>query len=113
MMRTLFIGGACAAMLLSASALAQHEDDPRRQFDFWIGEWDVVNRFWAAGQGEARVPGAKLRVYPVLDGDAIVEHYRGANWRGDDILGFSVRAYDPDKEKWVILLNWPSGNAKF
>ncbi len=94
-------------------AMAQSEDELRRQFDFWLGEWDVVNRFWSAEQGEARVPGAKLWVYETLDGDALVEHYRGSNWQGNDILGFSVRAYDPDKEKWVILLNWPAANAPF
>lgn len=106
--------GVISALASATHANAQtNDDDVRRQFDFWLGEWDVVNRFWAAGQGEAVVPGNALRVYPILNGDALVEHYRGVNWLGADILGFSVRAYDPEKEKWVILLNWPSNDARF
>ncbi len=106
-----------AAALLACSTLvsAQPIDslESQRQFDFWLGEWDVTNRFWAAAQGEAIVPGAKLLVYPALNRTALVEHYRGANWQGADILGFSIRAYDPHKEAWVILLNWPSTDAPF
>ncbi len=103
---SLWITGVCSAGPIES--LEVH-----RQFDFWAGEWDVTNRFWAADRGEAVVPGAALRVYPILNGGALVEHYRGANWGGNDIFGFSVRAYDPAKEQWVILLNWPSGNARF
>ncbi|RMH29303.1 MAG: hypothetical protein D6693_02105, partial [Planctomycetota bacterium] len=105
-----------AALLLAWPAAGQTTIEAlpvRRQFDFWIGEWDVTNRFWNHHRGEAIVPGAGLRVYPVLDGGALVEHYRGRSWNGGDILGFSVRAYDPAEDEWVIILNWPSGDAPF
>ncbi len=107
-----------AAAVLACASAAHAEGpieslDPPRQFDFWIGDWDVTARFWDAAKGQATVPGAQLHVEPVLDGQAILEHYRGTNWLGADILGFSLRAYDPEKEAWVILLNWPSTDAPF
>lgn len=111
-----FLGG--IAVLMAGATLASAAqpivDLPvRRQFDFWTGQWDVTNRFWNAERGETIVPGAALRVYPILDGGALVEHYRGRSATGGDILGFSVRAYDPVTEQWVIVLNWPSADAPF
>jgi len=79
-----------------------------RQFDFWIGEWNVRNRGLRAG-GWRDTGEARAHVYPILDGCALVEQWQGtANDR--KTLGFSVRAYDPVAAKWVLVLNWPAPN---
>lgn len=81
------------------------------QFDFWIGEWNVRNLQRSPRHLDDPAWGATGnatdRVYAILGGCAIVEHWRGhLSW--GDVHGFSVRAFDPDKKKWVLLLNWPS-----
>ncbi len=92
-------------------ATAGCEAPEHRQFDFWIGEWDVRNR-----QLDPARPGdttlhetgvATNRVYAVLDGCAIVEHWEGHLLPDRHVLGFSVRAWDPARGTWVALLNWP------
>ncbi len=77
-----------------------------RQFDFWVGEWDVVNRRLTDDGKWFEAGTATTRVYSILDGCAIVEHWRG-NLGERSIKGFSIRAYDPSAEKWNLLLNWP------
>ena len=81
-----------------------------RQFDFWIGDWDVQN--W---HRNPQTPGdatwydtgmATNRVYAILDGCAIVEHWLGRLSYGN-VQGFSVRAYDPVEKVWVLVLYWP------
>jgi len=79
-----------------------------RQFDFWIGEWDVVNKGLTPG-GWVETGRATNRVYAVVDGCAIVEHWRGTAWNRKTI-GFSVRAYDPESAEWLLVLNWPAPN---
>lgn len=85
-----------------------------REFDFWIGEWDVTNR-----QRNPAAPDdttlyetgpATSRVYPILGGCAIVEHWEGDLVYGR-VLGFSVRAWDPGRRVWTLLLEWPSPSA--
>lgn len=84
-------------------------DDPQaRAFDFWIGEWDVQNRQRAPDDVRFFETGrATDRVYPVVGGCGIVEHWRGHTF-GTYTLGFSVRAYDPATEQWTIVLLWPA-----
>lgn len=81
-----------------------------RGYDFWIGEWDVENRNRNPQNPDAGLfptGSATNRVHAILDGCAIVEHWEGALvW--DHVLGFSVRAYDPERGTWVAVLNWPS-----
>ena len=98
--------------LWTAPATAQSNDEPppacpapeARQFDFWIGDWDINNR-----HRNPQTPddptwfdtgAATNRVYAILDGCAIVEHWMGRLIFAT-IHGFSVRAYDPAKEQWV------------
>jgi len=85
-----------------------------RAFDFWIGEWDVLNRnrkpdgaqFYETGR-------ATDKVHPVVGGCAIVEHWRG-DAIGRYILGYSIRAYDSAAGEWKIVLLWPtSGQPSF
>lgn len=106
-----------AAVLGAAPAEAQEPacaTPEARRFDFWIGEWDVANRHRNPRQPADttwyETGDAVDRVYPILDGCAIVEHWEGY-LSYDHVLGFSVRAWDPEKRAWVILLNWPGKNG--
>ncbi|MEE8583429.1 MAG: hypothetical protein V3T83_01115, partial [Acidobacteriota bacterium] len=79
------------------------------QFDYWIGDWEVVNKF-IQDDGSWQVQGrATNRVYPVLDGCAIIEHWEGALGQRP-LYGFSIRAFNPHSRQWDLLLNWPSPN---
>ncbi len=104
----------CAAQPLKLGHAPPSEaGDETRQFDFWIGEWDVTQKHrLPSGQWFAD-PRSRLEVYPVLSGDAIVEHFRGpvGSPDGRELYGYSLRAFDPAKEKWVALLLWPSPQA--
>lgn len=96
------------ALLSSHSALAQEAcaGDHYREFDFWIGEWDLTNlRLLEDGEWHA-VGEATNRVFPVAGGCGIVELWDG--YLGEShIRGFSVRTYDSNTGKWHLVLNWP------
>ncbi|MFG0256317.1 MAG: hypothetical protein ACF8GE_00265 [Phycisphaerales bacterium JB043] len=85
-------------------------DDPARQFDFWVGEWDVLNKSkrgdqWAQWPSQAIIEGA-------VGGDAIVEFWNSLE-PSADIVGFSMRWYDEEAQEWVIVLNWPQTSGSF
>lgn len=62
-----------------------------RQFDFWIGDWDVFRR------GESQTtPVARVRIEPMVDGCAIREVYR----RNDGYHGESFSMYDASRMTW-------------
>ncbi len=82
--------------------------DVERQFDFWIGEWQVNNRFLGP-DGEWYDRGtARATIVPILDGRALVERWSGTT-NGNKTIGFSLRSWHPDEGRWAILLNWPGG----
>jgi len=60
-----------------------------RQFDFWLGDWDVFD------SGDAK-PSMRIRVEKILDGCALRESYR------DDAgkLGESYNIYDASRKVW-------------
>jgi hypothetical protein len=59
-----------------------------RDFDFWVGEWDVFG-------SQGRQVGSNS-ITLLFDGGAIAEH-----WRGDGgIEGHSLNAYDPKADRW-------------
>ena len=87
-------------------------DSPEaRQFDFWIGEWNVRNLSPGVDADSEWVDDgmATNRVYSVVNGCGIVEHWEGIR-KGRHIYGFSVRAFNEETQKWVLVLNWPSPN---
>ena len=87
-------------------------DARSRQFDFWIGEWDVTNRHRRPESDDPVWYDTGLatdRVEPVVGGCAIVEHWDGT-LTFDRVVGFSVRAFDPRREVWDLVLLWPSPN---
>jgi hypothetical protein len=70
-----------------------------REFDFWIGEWDVVD---ANG-----TPQGKNTISKEENGCVLVEKWAGAGGSG----GMSMNFYDPGRQKWVQ--QWVSGNGGF
>ncbi len=101
-----FLTSLCPVGLAAQSWCPEAES---RQFDFWLGEWEVENRNSPPGTDEWFETGrATDRVYAVVGGCAIVEHWRGSAFRPTvEIEGFSIRAYDPDRKVWDLVLNWP------
>lgn len=113
--------GLAAVVILGAALFAPAAGQVRRaewcpepearQFDFWLGEWDVQNHNSRPGSDQWFVTGrATNRVYTVVGGCAVVEHWRGYAWpAAGHVVGFSVRAYDPAAEQWDLVLLWPMG----
>jgi hypothetical protein len=61
-------------------------DDPRRQFDFWIGRWDCS---WPGGAGTNDVT-------LVCDGAVIQERFASS-----ELSGVSISVYDASTGRWV------------
>lgn len=78
----------------SSSLVAQEEQEKPctgeefRQFDFWIGEWDVT-----AGERSA----GRNRVTSILDGCALFEEYTAT---GGQYAGKSLNIYDSTAGAW-------------
>ncbi len=60
-----------------------------RQFDFWIGEWNVTSGDQHAGTNSIEV---------ILDGCALQENWQGAGQPG--LTGTSFNIYDQANDKW-------------
>lgn len=73
-----------------------------RQFDFWLGRWDVNLRIKEDGEWPDSSVRAEAEIYSILRGKAVLEL-----WDSEPIKGFSLRYYDPEREKWLLWLNWP------
>ena len=69
-----------------------------RQFDFWIGEWDVYSEGDLAGTNSIR---------PILDGCVLQEDWSGA--RGS--AGSSFNFYNPQSGKWQQFWVWRNGTT--
>lgn len=79
-----------------------------RQFDFWIGTWDVQQRIRTTDGSYLAFP-ATDTVRTTLDGCALLEHWHGTVqffWAGmtapGPLEGLSVRAYDAEAGAWRI-----------
>jgi hypothetical protein len=73
-----------------------------------VGEWDVLNRNRSADDPRWYDTGtATSRVYPVAAGCGLVEHWRGSAF-GDFLVGFSLRAFNPQRGQWDLVLLWPN-----
>ena len=69
--------------------MADAPDDPRRQFDFWLGAWRVVDE-----DGE---PLGTNAIRSVHDGHALEERWTGAS----GVTGSSLSTYDAADGAWV------------
>src|SRR5215203_3786766 len=70
------------SMAAKPCASAQH-----RQFDFWIGEWDVTQNGKIAGRNSIR---------SILNGCALSEDWSGTG----GFSGNSLNFYDEDAKRW-------------
>ncbi len=83
----------------SAGAFAQAPPQPgcdsaeSRQFDFWIGEWELSYKTPDGKAGTSR-----NRISPILDGCAILEEFSGAP--GTKLDGRSVSTFDRNARAW-------------
>ncbi len=88
-----------------------------REFDFWLGEWEIEQRILSAEGGWIDLP-AKTRVASSADGCVITENWSGEVqffWEGmttpEPIWGYSARRYDPREETWAIF--WMDGRNPY
>lgn len=79
--------------------------DAPRQFDFWVGEWDVNLRMLQDDLTWKDSVRAHAEIHSILGGRAILEL-----WDSAPILGYSLRYHDAATGKWVLWLNWPGNN---
>jgi protein tyrosine phosphatase (PTP) superfamily phosphohydrolase (DUF442 family) len=80
-------------------------EDPRRQFDFWLGEWSVVNKRAHRNGSWTDVGNATARIQSVADGAAVIEQWDGT-LDENPLIGFSLRAHDEASDRWAVWLNW-------
>ncbi len=79
-----------------------------RQFDFWIGSWDINQKILRQDGSWIELK-ASTTVSPLLNGCALEEHWTGQVqffWLGmthpEEIKGFSLRYFDTSSGKWNI-----------
>lgn len=84
-----------------------------RDFDFWIGEWEATWRrrpqdeFHVAKEGNK----TRQRIFPILSGKALVElAWARDNPEDASQRGFSIRYFDPARQRWIMAQNWPGPN---
>jgi hypothetical protein len=73
-------------------------DPAYRQFDFWIGAWNVTANDQQAGTNS---------IQPVHNGCALEEHWQGAGAGG--VSGSSLNIYDQANDRWHQT--WVDGNG--
>lgn len=103
----LFLSFLVLCLLCALPVCGQTEAEKRRQFDFWIGEWDVGLRVQQKDSSWKDQHRAVARIYRILGGKAILELW---SEKRDGINGYSLRYYDPEKDAWALWLNWPARN---
>ncbi len=94
--------------LLSANIVLAQQD-PARQFDFWIGEWQIEQQI-RHSDGSWLSFEATNEVKYILDSTVIAEHWQGevqffwdAMDKPDSLKGFSLRYYDEKIAQWRIF----------
>lgn len=95
--------GAQAPTLAPGWSVSADLPPESRQFDFWVGEWDVNLRTLQDDLTWADAHQAVARVYPILRGKALLEL-----WDSPRIKGYSLRYYSLAADRWVLWLNWPA-----
>lgn len=84
-------------------------DGSDRDFDFWLGTWDVLLRIRQDDGSWLDARHAEAKIYRVLGGKAVLELW-DEKAEGPAIRGFSLRHFDHDAAEWVLYLNWPGSN---
>ena len=88
----------------------QQTTSSARDFDFWLGDWNLKQRIWS-GNGDAfERYSAENQVRLIEDSGALVENVTGRArffWLGMDepapFRGVSVRVYYPEAREWRIF----------
>ncbi len=106
-MRKVLSSAFLIAVLSGAAVFAQAQADKAHQFDFWVGEWDVNLRVLQPDNKWQDKHKAVARIYSILDGKAILELWSEGK---DGINGYSLRYFNPAKDKWDLWLNWAGKN---
>jgi len=75
----LAIAGASTAQAQGRGRVSPEWDYPEaRQFDFWVGEWSVNNRFFQDNGSWVDGGSARVKIFPILDGKAILDAARAS-----------------------------------
>ncbi|MEZ5425026.1 MAG: hypothetical protein R2747_02070 [Pyrinomonadaceae bacterium] len=96
-----------ALLIFSNQIFTQTTAEKSRQFDFWVGEWDVNLRVQQADKTWRDQHKSVARIYSILDGKAILELWSESK---EGINGYSLRYFNPQKNKWDLWLNWAGKN---
>ncbi len=94
-------------LIFSITTFSQTIAEKQREFNFWIGEWDVNLRVLQKDNTWKDQHKSVARIYSILDGKAILELW---NEKQNGILGYSLRYFNPKKNKWDLWLNWAGKN---
>ena len=86
------------AVVASAQSPPKCSDEKSRQFDFWIGEWEVYSGEQLAGHS---------RIEPILDGCVLQENWTGAQGSA----GSSFNFYNPQTGRWQQFWVWRNGTT--
>ena len=99
-----------AAQQSTPTAFPVHPDlaPEARQFDFWVGEWDVNLRILQDDGSWQDAIGSTAHVFPVLSGKAVLELWSDDRQAG--IKGYSLRYWNAPEGHWELWLNWPGPN---
>ena len=84
---TLMVAVAAEAQTTGSVAAPSCSADEYRQFDFWLGEWDVTQNGKTAGRNSIR---------SILNGCAISEEWSGTG----GFKGNSLNFYNVDTKRW-------------
>lgn len=80
-------------------------DSPEaRQFDFWVGEWDLSYK-----SADGRMDRSRNRITKALDGCVILEQFTGAP--GTKLNGHSVSTFDRNAKQWKQT--WVDNTASY
>ncbi len=82
-----------------------------RQFDFWIGEWEMVSRFLQP-DGKWTEEKATDSVRPVLNGCALYQEWKGTV-AGQPLHGISLTSYAPGERQWQQAWSDDSGPSLY
>lgn len=96
-----------AATLLSTTA-ETCSSEQHREFDFWLGHWEITQRVVSADGQVIELP-ARTVVTRAASGCALVEHWTGKvqfPWEGMErpelMHGISVRYFHQREKRWYI-----------
>ena len=104
-------------MEFTKASISSDASSKTQQFNFLIGNWNIQQKILQQNCNWLELS-AKTSVAPTLDGYALIEHWEGETllfWEGMDRVetrkGLSLRAYDPNADKWNIY--WMDTQNRF